>query len=138
LDPKYFSHREKLLNSIREHYEVFATIAPKKAASTQSGWAGFKMWLFSQPRDDDEKLIMDHLEKAKHLLDSLCTAAVDGCDSFESVVGERKEDYGESDSLDEDLETLAAYLAPGDKTKLCAIIGRGIVETEPQRFAKHC
>lgn len=130
---KYADYRAKLVNQITNLYESFAIIEPKKSQVAKNDWTSFWRWLASQPRDVDEKILLDKLAKAKNFINSLYMAIVDGwkfaaMNSERLVAGANSNAEDESDiNEDEDLESLASYLTVNQQKKLCKIIGRNYI-----------
>lgn len=124
LPEKYQSYQEDLIVRIRQCYEAFAEVEPKKAKSTATGWMGFALSLFSLPRDLDEKILLQKLNNAKYLINSLYMAIVDHWKIYDDWPSETKTDSTDYNPL----EALAAYLCEEDKKKLCKIIGRNYLD----------
>ncbi|HAT6976843.1 TPA: lpg2160 family Dot/Icm T4SS effector [Legionella pneumophila] len=124
LPEKYQSYQEDLIVRIRQCYEAFAEVEPKKAKSTATGWMGFALSLFSLPRDLDEKTLLQKLNNAKYLINSLYMAIVDHWKIYDDWPSETKTDSTDYNPL----EALAAYLCEDDKKKLCKIIGRNYLD----------
>lgn len=130
----YSAHRNKLIKHIIMLYESFATIEPKKSQFAKNDWTSFWRWLASQPRDLDEKLLLDKLAKAKNFINNLYMAVVDGWDldgissnaDKNDITWDSNELSNQSD--DEDLEILATYLTANQQKELCKIIGRSYVD----------
>lgn len=120
LEEKDFARRDKLINLIRESYEAFATIEPKKPHDVLDAWSGTILWLLNQARDEDEEKVMRHLASAKYLFNALYMAIVNPVSSDEDVAVDP--------AADEDLEMLAARLRPEAQEQLCKIIGRSYVD----------
>lgn len=124
LPEKYKSYQEDLIDRIRQCYETFALLEPKKAQSTITGWMGFAFSLLSLPRDIDEKNLLQKLKNAKYLINCLYMATVDNWKIYDDLPSETKTDTTDYNSL----EALASYLCENDKKKLCNIIGRSYLE----------
>lgn len=114
-EQKNFDRRDRLVNLIREHYEVFAVVEPKTPRLETSRWVNTALWLLSMPGDDDEKAIMDHLAQAKYFINALYMA-------MDNPKSSEDEDNAKEDDID--LVVLAGCLDPDKQRELCKIIGR--------------
>lgn len=131
LPAKYQSYQMDLITYIHECYEAFATIEPKKAKSSISGWHGYALSLFFLPRDEDECHLQQKIKQAKNLFNSLYMAIVDGWEIDGDCLAETQEPN--ITTSNEDLyynppEALASYLTVEDKRRLCSLIGRAYLE----------
>lgn len=133
IDEQYESYKQQLLDTIKAYYTIFATITPKKIETPKTGLPSSVLWLFSQPRDENEKKLLTHLTGAKKLFEDLYAAVVDNWtfDHRDDVETERL-----TVDSDVDLEALAAYLKPAAQKELCAILGRAYVQHDDQKKLK--
>ncbi|KTD24945.1 Uncharacterised protein [Legionella lansingensis] len=122
---KYQLYRKNLITRIREHYEAFAQLEPKKSTKTTTGWMGFALSLLSLPRDKDEQMLLEKIARAKSLCNSLYMAIADGWKIYEDWPIETESEETEKSNP---LEAIAAYLTTDDKKRLCAIVSRTYTE----------
>jgi hypothetical protein len=115
-----FGRRDKLVNLIRERYEAFAAIEPKKPHVPLDGWTDKILWILNQARDEDEQRVMSRVASARLLFNALYMAITDPVSSEDEAVAAYADD--------EDLELLASRLRPEAQKQLCKIIGRSYVD----------
>ncbi|KTC86875.1 hypothetical protein [Legionella brunensis] len=131
LSPCYEDYRKNLIARIREHYEAFANVTPKKAQSKISGWLGYAWSLLSIPRDLDEESLLQKVRKAKILLNSLYMAVVDNFEIDLNLTSELQDNGSATEeTYYNPLEAVAAYLKTEDKQQLCSLLGRSYLEPE--------
>lgn len=108
-------HRNNLIEKIVRLYESFATLEPKKSQVAKNDWSSFWRWMASQPRDVDEKILIDKMNQAKGFIHSLYMAVVDNWDL---------------DTISQDPEALVQCLNEGQQKELCELIGRAFIKPE--------
>jgi len=118
---KCLPYRDEMLLLLKDYYEGFAHIEAKKYRPLSNNWSNSFLQLLSQPRDEDEKILMEKLESATCFLNTIYAAVVDNWDT-----------KGEENDLEDDLEILAAYLPMEKKKQLCSILARSYLEPENQ------
>lgn len=124
--------KKNLINRIRQSYETFAKISPKKSSSTIGGWQGFFLSLLSAPRDENEADLQQKIKQAQALMNSLYLSVVDHWEIDESCSSELQQDGEElTTSYYNPLEAVASHLKKEDKEKLCNILKRNYIEPEP-------
>ncbi len=125
-------YKELLLNQIIDSYKSFFSIAPKNKNERVSGWAGFALTLFSLPRDREEQALLDKLNKAKMLFNSLYMACVDNwkidLNSPLEMDSSATKDEDDSVVFCNSIESITSYLTTTDKKNMCKILGRSYVE----------
>lgn len=130
-------YRAGIVNRIHQTYEAFAKISPKDikdAVNYGDSWETYFRSLLFMPKNGNEKKVVEKINQAKELLNSLYMAIADDWKIDEDCPSEPSDD-GNTESGIEDiyhnpLEAIASYLPVEDKKKLCNVIGRNYVATE--------
>ncbi|VEG90851.1 hypothetical protein [Legionella spiritensis] len=137
---KYEPYRRDLIQRIHDCYDCFARIEPKQPSPTIGGFQGYCYSLLNQPRNRDEKILLEKLARARWLFNALYMAAVDGWTIRDHIPSETQirekspvvNPYKEEEEIPDynPLEALASCLTDEDRKKLCAILGRTYIEPE--------
>lgn len=143
---QYTSYRDDLIKRIVEHYRVFSVMKPElKTHPKVSGWIGSTLSLFGIPKNPEQEYLIRHIKSAKYLFNSLYMAIIDGWRIDDSLLSETAfeeerasaamggadESNEEEDVYYNSLEALASYLPIKDQMKLCQIIGRTYLKSDP-------
>lgn len=137
----YKRYQTNLINRIHDCYEAFSQPESKKANAKSTGWKAYGLSLFSLPRDQYELSLLQKLEMAKHLFNSLYMAVAEGWKIYDDCLPETEQLLEDNEGVIDDdyphfnpLEALSAYLSVNDKIKLCSIIGRTYDELSPDEL----
>lgn len=126
-----FSHlREALLTKIRNCYEAFATVQPKKCKESMLDKQSYLTSLFYASMNEDEKLLQSHIDEAETLFVKLYAALVKDCQIHDNRLVTAD---GKPVAIVDNMLGLAAYLTPDKKKEFCEILGKTYIKSTDRK-----